>query len=181
MKTRGSRKGGFTIVELLIVIVVIAILAAISIVVYTGIQTRAENTKTIQAVSHYVKALKAYAVVNDDYPVASFPCLGPLGTTCGKVAGAAGTCATSGGGSSQAGFDTAMKTILNGEVPAPSAQRISCTGDVQAAGALYRSTTGASGSIWYFLNGDQPCEGIGGVTYGGKILDGQATRCLINF
>lgn len=36
---------GFTIVELLIVIVVIAILAAISIVAYTGVQNRAEETK----------------------------------------------------------------------------------------------------------------------------------------
>lgn len=35
---------GFTIVELLIVIVVIAILAALSIVAYTGIQNRANDT-----------------------------------------------------------------------------------------------------------------------------------------
>ena len=35
---------GFTIVELLIVIVVIAILAAISMVAYTGIQNRAAET-----------------------------------------------------------------------------------------------------------------------------------------
>lgn len=35
---------GFTIVELLIVIVVIAILAAISVVAYTGIQQRAQDT-----------------------------------------------------------------------------------------------------------------------------------------
>ncbi len=34
---------GFTIVELLIVIVVIAILAAISVVAYTGIQNRAND------------------------------------------------------------------------------------------------------------------------------------------
>ena len=38
---------GFTIVELLIVIVVIAILAAISIVAYNGIQSRANNTKIV--------------------------------------------------------------------------------------------------------------------------------------
>lgn len=43
------RREGFTIVELLIVIVVIAILAAISIVSYTGIQQRANNTVTIEA------------------------------------------------------------------------------------------------------------------------------------
>lgn len=39
-----QRQRGFTIVELLIVIVVIAILAAISIVAYTGVQNRAHDS-----------------------------------------------------------------------------------------------------------------------------------------
>lgn len=174
-------KSGFTIVELLIVIVVIAILAAISIVTYNGIQTRTENTKTTQAVAQYVKALKAYKAINDDYPIASFPCLGPIGTTCGKVAGAAGTCATSGGMTSQAGFDTAIKTVLSGEVPTPSTQIINCASGQKAAGAGYRSTDGTSGTIWYFLNGDLPCDRLGGAIIGGRIVDGQATRCQLNF
>lgn len=72
---------GSTIVELLIAIVVIAILAAISIVTYSSISTKAENTKTVQAVSQYVKAIHSYASLNGDYPVAGYSCLGPVGRT----------------------------------------------------------------------------------------------------
>ena len=48
---------GFTIVELLIVIVVIAILAAISVVAYNGIQERARNAKINQDLASLQKAI----------------------------------------------------------------------------------------------------------------------------
>lgn len=51
---------GFTIVELLVVIVVIAILASITIVAYNGIQTRAQNAKTFSAVQTYLKGLAIF-------------------------------------------------------------------------------------------------------------------------
>lgn len=60
---------GFTIVELLIVIVVIAILAAITIVAYSGIQQRAESSSAQSALSQVAKKITTYAVENNDtYP-----------------------------------------------------------------------------------------------------------------
>lgn len=49
---------GFTIVELLIVIVIIGILAAITIVAFNGVQARANNSKDVSAATAYSKALK---------------------------------------------------------------------------------------------------------------------------
>ena len=51
---------GFTIVELLIVIVVIAILASISVVAYNGIQQRARDSQRKQVVTDLVKALQLH-------------------------------------------------------------------------------------------------------------------------
>lgn len=50
---------GFTIVELLIVIVVIAILAAITVVAYNGIQDRARSAKMKADVAHLAEAMTA--------------------------------------------------------------------------------------------------------------------------
>lgn len=60
---------GFTIVELLIVIVVIAILAAISIVAYNGIQERARFAAMRSDLASLNKAIKAYHAVNGSYPI----------------------------------------------------------------------------------------------------------------
>lgn len=66
------RVRGFTIVELLIVIVVIAILAAITIVAYNGAQNRAMDARRMQDFSEMEKALRLYAVDNNSFP-ASVP------------------------------------------------------------------------------------------------------------
>jgi len=63
---------GFTIVELLIVIVVIAILAAITIVAYNGIQNRAKQSAAQTAASQANKKVLAFSIDNTDtYPEAS--------------------------------------------------------------------------------------------------------------
>lgn len=57
-----SAASGFTIVELLIVVVVIAILAAITIVAYNGISNRAKDASVQSSVSTTVKKLEAYKI-----------------------------------------------------------------------------------------------------------------------
>ena len=65
-----SKQGGtgFTIVELLIVIVVIGILAAITIVAYRGVQSRTYYARAVSELSSLNKATEVYHVVNNKYP-----------------------------------------------------------------------------------------------------------------
>jgi prepilin-type N-terminal cleavage/methylation domain-containing protein len=59
---------GFTIVELLIVIVIIAVLAAITIVAYTGIQNRAKTTSAQSAAATVIKKVETYNSDIGNYP-----------------------------------------------------------------------------------------------------------------
>ncbi len=59
---------GFTIVELLIVIVVIGILAAIVIVAYNGVQNKANTTKAQTNAAAVQKVAEAYNADNSRYP-----------------------------------------------------------------------------------------------------------------
>jgi len=71
-----GRNTGFTIVELLIVIVVIGILAAITIVAYSGIQQRARDSQRDSDIATVAKALELYYVDNGQFPV-----IAPNGST----------------------------------------------------------------------------------------------------
>lgn len=62
------KQRGFTIVELLVVIVVIGILAAITIVAYNGIQNRARDTDRMSDINAIRKALEVYKSFNGEYP-----------------------------------------------------------------------------------------------------------------
>ena len=86
-----SYRKGFTIVELLIVIVVIAILASISVVAYNGVQDRARNAQIATAADVYKKALEMYRVDHGEYPSGQ-ACLGLVSDYPAKDGFAAGQC-----------------------------------------------------------------------------------------
>ncbi|MEO7905023.1 MAG: prepilin-type N-terminal cleavage/methylation domain-containing protein [Candidatus Saccharimonadales bacterium] len=71
-----KRTHGFTIVELLIVIIVIGILATITIVSYRSVQVKAENATRLTAVHEWKKLFETYSARYGAFPTA------PNGTYC---------------------------------------------------------------------------------------------------
>lgn len=68
----------FTIVELLIVIVVVAILAAISAVAYTGIKDRAFTSRLKSDINQITKVIQIHAARENEIPI----CPGGSGESC---------------------------------------------------------------------------------------------------
>lgn len=68
MVTKNNLQTGFTIVELLIVIVVIGILASITVVAYNGFQNRAYDTTVRSDLKNTATSLELYRIQHDVYP-----------------------------------------------------------------------------------------------------------------
>lgn len=178
LKTRS----GFTIVELLIVIVVIAILAAISIVAYNGIQQRARNSQTVAAVSAWAKAINLFVADKGTYP-ANVSCLGDTYTY-----GLSGT-DTSGYQCRQDTTTTGINVnnnFFNEMTPyiasKPQAS-ISATYQVSSTnwyrGAYYY--TAVPHRIDFILDGVVDCPTIGGLITQSRSVTTNATRCITTF
>lgn len=73
---KADKKQGFTIVELLIVVVVIAILAAISIVAYNGITNRAKESAAQSEAAQAAKKIAADMITNSEQAPADITSLG---------------------------------------------------------------------------------------------------------
>lgn len=71
-----GKREGFTIVELLIVIVVIAILATISIVAYSGIQDRAHDSAIQSDLRNFGNLVTQQKALNGTYPAVLTSALG---------------------------------------------------------------------------------------------------------
>lgn len=142
------RQSGFTIVELLIVIVVIGVLAAITIVAFNGIQQRAENTKTKAGAQAYIKALRMYAVETGAYPTVT-ACIGEGYNYNGELNKCGGNISVF----TNATFDAALQKYFNGSKPTLSTKNIVIYAANTRAGGYFNPTAGAHGVVYYILSG----------------------------
>jgi prepilin-type N-terminal cleavage/methylation domain-containing protein len=142
---------GFTIVELLIVIVVIGILAAITLVAYNGVQAKALNGSTQDIALKYRKAMILYATEKGLYPSNSSACFGEGITGCFN-------------GSVNTEFNNAIRPYLGnaGSLPAPPMHCHMMYGGCRQGVAFSRQEINLDGSshtwsINYMLDGDEKC------------------------
>lgn len=131
MDVSNHRNYGFTIVELLIVIVVIGILAAITIVAYNGVQQRANNTARYSELSAWQKQFELYKAQESEYPAMADGgyCLGagfPIGGGVARCRDFGSTGATSYLQSNNAGLMAELQKAGS----LPSGQRIGVNGTV---------------------------------------------------
>lgn len=159
---------GFTIVELLIVIVVIGILASVTIVAFNGVQTRAKNAKSTAAIKDWVKIIKLHYADLGAYPGTS-SCLGSATTYPDNT-----QCWDSTGWRVQTGFLTQVSPYVNGSYPEPD------TTDIQNGGAGSPKRGGlyiaSSRNVYLMLNNVTSCPDIGESLTGTQIY-GTGVRC----
>ena len=92
-KVWAQKETGFTIVELLVVVVVIAILAAITVVSYNGIAQRAKDAAIVSTIDSWDKTLQLAAINGGAMPSLG-ACLGRPGDFTAKDGFPANACVT---------------------------------------------------------------------------------------
>ncbi len=154
-------KSGFTIVELLVVVVIIAILAAISVVVYNGVQNRATNNSRTSTVTQYVRALKLYATQNGSYPMVA------------AVGTATNIACFDGGITCWGGTDQTLSTTLNTELK----KVVNSLPSLASSAFVHNNGNGYY--IIYWLADTSACPSIGGTTPGSNDTNPGVRQCRV--
>jgi len=171
-----NKRRGFTIVELLIVIVVVAILAAITIVAYNGIQTRAKNAKTVNAAVSWVKLLKMYNAEKGSWPT-DYSCLGGPSTYSGDN----GQCWEASQWVVKSSFLTMMQPYISSNYPEPDTTNVAAgTGTTPRRGLLYNTDNASYWTLYVFQLGTGTCPNVGLTIHQGPSSIGSGFFCIYN-
>lgn len=65
---RNTRRVGFTLMEILLVIAILVVLASVGVAVYTGIKARADEDATKLMVNELCDAINSYQMHMNEYP-----------------------------------------------------------------------------------------------------------------
>lgn len=180
---------GFTIVELLIVVVVIAILAAISTVAFAGIQQRAQNAKIAASIRDWAQIISSYKAETGNFPTSPF-CLGNdygRGFTNNEATG--GHCRQDNATGGIINMNSTMVNLLR-----PYADTMPSSPSFLVAGAdtypwykgayFYPWYSGSKARIDYIIQGSStPCPSIYGLEQGGTYVSAatNTVRCTARF
>jgi prepilin-type N-terminal cleavage/methylation domain-containing protein len=163
---------GFTIVELLIVIVVIGVLAAITIVAYNGMQDRVKNTKTLAAANAWIKVIKQYNAVNGTLP-SEYSCLGGPTTYPDN-----GQCWDGSTWTVRAAFLNQVQPYIGPNYPEPDLTDLHNGGvGSPKRGVLYIASTK---EIYVMLIGTGACPDVG-IGAAARAVYGSGIRCAYTF
>lgn len=160
--TYSAKKGGFTVVELLIVIVIVALLAVLAFAAYTGIQKRSRNVSMVQGVKQYVTLIESYRATNGFFPIPpggtstsnTFACLGEDYTAPCVHENIGVTDVLT-----QSWFNTMLKQNSKSLPPLPSFVYWTDDGELLKAGAFYKYAPSSS-LIWMQQASLQDAEAI---------------------
>lgn len=138
------RQAGFTIVELLIVIVVIAVLASITVVAYNGIQERSLDSRMESGVNQLEKAIRLWSTQTAELPK------GGWSSTTALAAGASNCADGSGGWVTTGTYSCALEDML-------VAKQLITSGFARSlpTNSAYASTDGSRSLMFY------PCGSSG--------------------
>ena len=172
MWAKQKRQSGFTIVELLIVIVVIGILAAITIASFNGVTSKAYNARVQSAVNVYAKTINAYNAENGAWPPQTVGCLG--------AGYASNQCwsGTNGNITVNTDLDTALSPYISRK-PEMDAALMQYTNVDKRTGVVYWNNSNGVRLEYYLKGRDQKClNGTTGTVYSS---DSVTTQCFMIF